>query len=142
MILVILLLAIIFLVFTAVVNEWQVLSGVLVVIALMATIILAIDVSDLRVIDDRIAMYQEENTKIETQISALVNGYKEYESDTLANLTPESTMMLATIYPDLKSNELVQSQMAIYVRNNETIKELREQEISGSVSRWWLYFGK
>ena len=142
MILVILLLAIIFLVFAAVINEWQVLSGVFVVIALIATIILAIDVSNLRVIDDRIAMYQEENTKIETQISALVNGYKEYESDTLANLTPESTMMLATIYPDLKSNELVQSQMAIYVRNNETIKELREQEISGSVSRWWLYFGK
>lgn len=142
MILVILLVAILFLVFSICVDEFKSIATVFISIVFSVTVILTIETSGLRIIDDKISMYQEENTKIEMQISALVDEYKEYESNTFANLTSESSMMLATLYPELESNELVQSQMTIYVQNNEKIKELREQKISGSVLRWWLYFGK
>ena len=142
MILVILLVAILFLVFSICVDEFKSIATVFISIVFSVTVILAIETSGLRIIDDKISMYQEENTKIEMQISSLVDEYKEYESNTFANLTPESSVMLVAIYPELKSNELVQSQMTIYVQNNEKIKELREQEISGSILRWWLYFGK
>lgn len=125
-----------------IIDNFKIITSVLLSICLFAIITTFIDVSHLRVIDDKIAMYQEENTRIETQIATIVDGYKEYETDTFTGLTSESTMMLATIYPELKSNELVQSQIDIYANNNERIKGLREEKINGSVKRWWLYFGK
>jgi hypothetical protein len=44
------------------------------------------------------------------------------------------------MYPELKSDTLVQNQMNIYVANNQKIKDLKEQQINYEVSKWWLYF--
>lgn len=46
------------------------------------------------------------------------------------------------LYPELKSDTLVQSQIEVYVENNKAIKELKSSAINASVYRWWLYFGK
>lgn len=104
-------------------------------------VILCIEVSNLSVIDDRIAMYQEENSKIEEQIAEVVKQYQEYETDIFAEVNPDSAITLVSLYPELKSDSLVNSQIEVYVSNNQKIKELREEEIAGSVKRWWLYFG-
>ena len=119
-------------------------SGIACVIAAIMAVILIVDVSTLSVIDEKIAMYQEENTAIEEQISAVVKQYQEYESEIFEESAKnvEADIILASLYPELKSNTLVQSQIEMYVANNNKIKELRESKISGSVSRWWLYFGK
>lgn len=114
---------------------------VLGVVSLIATIILSIGVSNLTTVDERIAMYQEENAKIELQIAEVVQQYQKYETDIIAEVTPESSMTLVTLYPDLKSDTLVAEQIKVYTENNAKIKSLREEKISGSVQRWWLYFG-
>ena len=111
-------------------------------ISLIIAIGLMVCVSFTRTIDDKIAMYQEENSKIESQIEVVVEKYMEYESDTFAELSSESIVTLATVYPELKSNELVQGQIELYIKNNEKIIKLKESKINAGVARWWLYFGK
>lgn len=95
-------------------------------------------------IEAKIAMYKEENTAIEQSVSTVVQAYMEYESEIFDKVTQnnESVMMLASRYPELKSNTLVQEQINIYVDNNSKIKELKEEEITASIWRWLLYFGK
>lgn len=105
-------------------------------------IILSVNVSQLKVIDDKITMYQEENTRIEEQISETVEQYQKYETEIFTEVKPESSMTLVALYPELKADALVQEQINIYTANNEKIKELKETKLNGSVSRWWLYFGK
>lgn len=93
-------------------------------------------------IDEKITMYQEENAKIEEQIDALVQNYMKYESDTFSEFKSDDSMTLVSLYPELKSDELVQNQISVYTKNNKKIKELKEQKIDTAKSKWWLYFGK
>lgn len=95
-------------------------------------------------IEEKIAMYEEENAAIEQNVSTVVQTYMEHESGIFDKVTQdnESIMMLASKYPELKSNTLVQEQINIYVENNSKIKELKEEAITTSIWRWLLYFGK
>lgn len=119
----------------------SVFGGFLFVVALIATISLGIDVKQLSVIDDRIEMYQEENTRIEQQIADVVEQYQKYETDIFMEVAPESAVSMVALYPELKSDSLVQAQIEVYVANNNMIKDLKDQQIKGDVYRWWLYFG-
>lgn len=95
------------------------------------------------VIDSKIAMYQEENANIEQDIDKIIQGYLVHEHDTFADLkTEESSITLVTIFPELKSDTLVQKQVKIYVANNANIKDLREEKIELAKIRWILYFGR
>lgn len=94
-------------------------------------------------IDEKIAMYEEENAKIEAQMDVLVEKYMKYEQETFADLkTEESAITLVTLFPDLKSDELVQTQINVYISNNQKIKELKEDKINMQTKRWILFFKK
>jgi len=92
-----------------------------------------------RYINEKISVYQNENTIIENDIKNIVERYMDFEHDTykeFANL--ES---LITLYPDLKSNELVNKQIEIYISNKKEIKELKEEQINIKSHKWLVYFG-
>jgi hypothetical protein len=93
-------------------------------------------------IDEKLSMYYEENAKIEAQVDDIVERYMEYESETFEISPDDSSIVIASLYPDLKSNTLVEYQIEVYVENNERIKELKEEQIGAGARRWWLYFGK
>jgi len=115
----------------------------IIIIGVIANIILLTNIASENVIDNKIIMYQEENTRIENEIDDIVNAYMLFENDTLKNLKVEgSTMTLATFYPELKSNELVQRQIEIHTDNNSKIKNLREKKIELGTKKWLVYFGK
>lgn len=114
-------------------------SGI-VISAVAAILLIAFVVND-RTIDGKIEMYTEENTKIETSISEVVKQYMKFESDTLIELKSDSVINLVSLYPELKSDELVKTQIEVYQANNEKIKELREEKININNYKWWLYFG-
>lgn len=116
-------------------------SAILLFIEVIVAVLLAVTVANLSVIDDRIAMYQEENSKIERQIADIVEQYQKYETDIFMDVAPDTAVTLVALYPELKSDTLVQSQIEVYTENNKMIKSLRDQQIKGDVSRWWLYFG-
>ena len=129
--------------------DWEFLGGaivcvgvVLVIISLIAMICVIGPCITSETVDEQIAMYQEENIKIEQQIADVVTQYQEYEKDIFTEVSPESAMTLVALYPDLKSDTLVASQIDIYVKNNEKIKELKVQQINGHLYRWWMYFGE
>ena len=115
--------------------------GLICVGFLVLTIISGFKVVNGRVIDSKIAMYQEENKNIETQMDILVEKYMDYESETFRELKGESSITLVSLYPELKADELVKSQIEVYTSNNKTIKELKEKKINLSTWKWWLYFG-
>lgn len=98
-------------------------------------------VLNLSTIDSKIAMYTESNTKIESQIEVAVKQYQQYEKDIYTELAPESYITLVSMYPELKSDKLLQEQIKVYIDNNKKIISLKEEKINGKVIRWWLYFG-
>ena len=88
-----------------------------------------------------IKMYQEENQKIEDEVDILVKNYMAYEGKTFTDLKGSDSMTLVNLYPDLKSDQLVQEQIKIYNKNNSKIKKLKSQYLSTNSTRWWLCFG-
>lgn len=95
-----------------------------------------------RTIEAKIAMYTEENASIEEQMNSLVERYMHYESDTYGSLKGESSITLISLYPELKANALVEKQIEVYIANNEKIKELKNDLLSISNYKWWVYFGE
>lgn len=110
-------------------------------VSFIAIIALGISVKSLSVIDDRITMYEEENARIEQQVADVVEQYQKYETDIFREVAPESAVTMVSLYPELKSDSLVQAQIEVYTENNKTIRDLRDKQIKGNVYRWWLYFG-
>lgn len=123
-------------------SVFQVVGIVVIVISTIVSIVLLISVLKWVNIDKKIVIYEEENTRIEQQIADVVKQYQEYETGIFTEVVPESSITLVSLYPELKSDTLVQSQIKVYVDNNKTIKELRSTALNASVYRWWLYFGK
>lgn len=94
------------------------------------------------VIDDKIAMYEEQNSKIEEQIATVVHEYQEYESGIMTEIGDnESYITLVSLYPELKADALVSKQIEVYLNNNQIIASLKSQKLNERVYRWWLYFG-
>lgn len=121
---------------------FQIIGGVVIIFSIIAFISLLGCVLDRVGIDKKIALYEEENTRIEQQIIDVVKQYQEYGSGIFTEVAPEGAMTLVTLYPELKSDTLVQSQIEVYIENNKAIKELKSMAVNASFYRWWLYFGK
>ena len=120
----------------------SVISAIIAIVAFIAFIVLCVKASGLRVLDQKIQMYEEENARIEAQISEAVTQYQAYEKEVFVEVAPESAVTLVALYPELEADTLVQKQVEIYIKNNQTIKGLKEKQINGTVLKWWLYFGR
>jgi hypothetical protein len=123
-------------------GEWFVVIGsITLFVSLAVTLYLRISLSNSMIIDDKIELYQTENTKIENQIATIVENYKDFEKDAFKELKNESAISLVSLYPELKSDKLVEKQINTYTKNNNKIKELKEEKLDYKVMKWWLYFG-
>lgn len=114
--------------------------GITVVVALICAYI----ISGAGAKQEKLAMYEQENTRIESDIAAMIDQYKAYEGDVIDSVSiknNESALALVNLYPDLKTSELVNQQINIHTENNTKIKELKEDLIDLRVAKWWLYFG-
>ena len=119
-----------------------ILFGIALMIATVGSIDLAWNVTFGSQIPEMISMYEEENNQIESQIGELVNKYMEYEGSTFNDLKNEDSVALVSLYPELKSDALVEKQIEVYIENNKKIKNLKKKQIELSTYKWWLYFGK
>lgn len=93
-------------------------------------------------INEKIEMYQEENAEIEQSIETIVKDHMNYEKETYSEIIGESVVELVFKLPELKSDQLVQQQIEVYVNNKAQIKTLKEEKIDVAKARWNLYFGK
>lgn len=92
-------------------------------------------------IDDKIEMYENENSKIEQQISVIVDNYMEHESETFKEVKDKDVISLVSMFPELKSDKLVDKQISVYVENTKTIKNLKCEKLNYRIYAWWLFFG-
>ena len=127
-------------------NDYDFVSGIcgfLCVILLISDCVCGVNLfSKSYIIPKKIAMYEEENQKIESKINATVEKYMQYEKDIVYEVSPEDdSITLISLYPDLKSDQLIQSEIDTYIKNNNTIKELKTGMINVSIYRFLVYFG-
>lgn len=91
----------------------------------------------------KIAMYEEENAKIEEKVSNTVNKYMEYEKNIIVEVGPDDdAFSLVSLYPELGADTLISNEIEAYTGNNQKIKELKDEALDISVYRFWMYFGK
>ena len=79
--------------------------------------------------DQKIKLYTEQNKDIENKVGLVVDKYLKHEKDTYAELKPKTKITLASTYPELQSNKLVQQQIQLYNENNKKITNCKLQKI-------------
>ena len=103
-------------------------DGFIELIIVSAIIFNASQICQLKISDKKIEMYEEENNNIQNSVSQIVESYKNYEqntySESLKSIDTNNTdiIVLTQLYPELKSNEMVNKQIDIYQENNNKIK--------------------
>lgn len=126
------------------ITDWEWIGSILIICSLCPLIIiicLCVSVFTAHTIDEKIAMYEEENSKIETDISDIVSNYMSWEANTYRDFKVESPITLVPCIPELNSDELVKEQIRVYTENNKEIRRLKESKINLSEKKWLLYFG-
>ena len=94
------------------------------------------------IIPNKIVIYEQENAEIEEKISNTVAKYMEYEKNIVMEISPDDdAITLISLYPELKSDQLISAEIEVYIKNNDKIKQLRDSQANISGYRWWLYFG-
>ena len=110
---------------------------------LVASIVLAYNIYKCEhVIPEKIAIYEQENAEIEEKVTNTVAKYMEYERGIIIEIAPDDdAMTLISLYPDLKSDQLISAEIEVYINNNDEIKQLKDKQADVSVYRWFLNFG-
>lgn len=112
-------------------------------IALVALLILTTEYVGFGVINQKISILQEENAVIEQRVEETVRQYQDYENGIFTDATQNvgsDVVVLVERYPELKSNELVQQQIDLYIKNNSEIKKLKLEQLEKYKYELWLFF--
>ena len=113
------------------------------IIKLGIAIYLLVKLVGVSVIDEKIELYSTQNEEIEKKVEEVVKQYMKHEQDTFTELKNDTSYItLVTLYPELKSDELIKSEINLYEKNNQKIIALKEQKINKKIYTWLLYFGK
>lgn len=91
--------------------------------------------------ETRIEVVQESNARLEEQICSAVETYLKHEENVYEKLNITTAIGLFSAYPNLKSNELVQSLINTYQANTEEIKALKLEKTNLAVAKFLIYFG-
>ena len=92
-------------------------------------------------IQEKIQIYEEQNTQIEQSIDAAVKAYCEHEQITYTQMSDGAVALVAAAYPELASSELVKTQMDIWTSNSKELKELKSDLVDFHRAQYFLYFG-
>jgi hypothetical protein len=63
-----------------------------------------------------------------------------FEKIDIDNYSGDKLLLLTQLYPELKANTLVQTQIELHTSNAAEIKELKKGVLNSKVWTWWLYF--
>lgn len=93
--------------------------------------------------DKQIAVLEQRNDEVVSQIETLVKQYLEYESSTYKELKPNADTLIALAnYPELKGNEFVQTQIQIILENQKKITGLKLEKASLAAYKLWLFMSE
>lgn len=93
--------------------------------------------------DSQIKVYEEQNDIIMAQIEPLVERYLNYEKETYSTLKVDSNTLVAmSMYPELKGDEFVQSQIKIIMENQKNITHLKLSKAKLNAYKMWIFMGE
>ena len=92
-------------------------------------------------IQEKIGIYEEQNTQIEQSIDAAVKAYCEHEQITYTQMSDGAVALVAAAYPELASSELVKTQMEVWTSNSKELKDLKSDLVDFHRAQYFLYFG-
>ena len=92
--------------------------------------------------DSKIKVHEEQIEIVSKQIEPLVERYLNWEKDTYSNLKIDAVLVAMSMYPELKGNEFVQSQIKLILDNQEKIEDLKLDKASLNVYEFWLFMGE
>ena len=92
-------------------------------------------------IDSRLAVLEEQNTTVLTQVEPLVQQALNYESSNYQDLKLDVNKLIifAQMYPELKANSFLNKQIDIILANQEEIKQLKLDKASLNAYHFWLW---
>lgn len=95
-------------------------------------------------IDSRLAVLEEQNTTVLTQVEPLVQQALNYESSTYKDLKLDVNKLIifAQMYPELKANDFLRMQIDIILCNQQEIKQLKLDKASLNAYHLWLWTPK
>lgn len=93
--------------------------------------------------DKKIAVLEERNEVVLKQVEPIINKYLLYESETLEKVKISSENIIAlSMYPELKGNEFLKSQIDIVVKNQDEITKLKLSKAELNRFKLWIFMGE
>ena len=93
--------------------------------------------------DKKITVLEERNEIVLKQIEPIVDRYLLYESETLEKVKVNSENIIAlSMYPELKGNEFLKSQIDIVVKNQDEITKLKLSKAELNAYKLWIFMGE
>ena len=92
-------------------------------------------------IDSRLEVIEEQNTIILAQVEPVVQKALEFESNTYKELkiSSERLIALGNMYPNLKDNTFIQTQLQIIISNQSIIRNLKLTKAKMNAYRFWIW---
>ena len=88
-------------------------------------------------------MYQEQNDVCLAQLEPLVDKYVTFEKDVVTNVAPssEKLLLLNNAYPELKSDQFVQTQISTILSNQAKIRDYKLSLANLDSYKLWIFMG-
>lgn len=92
-------------------------------------------------IDSRLSVIEEQNAVILAQVEPVVQKALEFESNTYKELkiSSERLIALGNMYPNLKDNTFIQTQLQIIINNQSIIRDLKLTKAKMNAYRFWIW---
>ena len=96
---------------------------------------------DSSTINNKLAVLEEQNTTVLTQVEPIIQQALNYESSTYKDLKLDVNKLIifAQMYPNLKANDFLRMQIDIILCNQQEIKKLKLDQASLNAYHFWLW---
>lgn len=122
---------------------WEGACTFLSIIVALALIVCSILLLTSFTINDEITLCEQNNVEIEQSVGECVEKYMQYEKGTFEELKPDMDYIaFAQIYPEIKTNEMVQEQIKMYQKNKQKIYDLEIKKLELRIYKFLVYFGR
>lgn len=127
-------------------GEGLIILGAIICVSSFAALLIAGGIYnyDSSTINSRLAVLEEQNTTVLTQVEPLVQKALDHESNTYKDLKLDVNKLIifAQMYPELKANDFLHKQIDIILANQEEIKQLKLDKASLNAYHFWLWTPK
>ena len=92
-------------------------------------------------INSQLEVLESQNEIILSQIEPVIQKALDFESNTYKELkvNPENIITLSQIYPDLKDNSFIQTQLNVILTNQQQITQLKLNRATLNAFHFWIW---